>query len=165
MSNQFKPESDAANFQDPLEDYDPKTYDDPLQRVLAEESVAAIQSTPFVSVSTQTTVEDAVNKLAELHVACLLVESEGKLVGVFTDRDVLNRVSLEYDELKKRPVSEVMTTEPVFVYDTDSAAAVLSVMAISGYRHVPVLSMNGTIVGIVSPQRVTAFLQRQLEGV
>ncbi len=41
---------------------------------------------------------------------------------------------------------------------TDSSAAVLNVMAISGFRHVPVLSLDGKIVGIATPQRVTSFL-------
>jgi CBS domain-containing protein len=48
----------------------------------------------------------------------------------------------------------------VFAYETDSAGAALSVMAVSGFRHVPVLDVDDKIVGIVSPPRVTAFLQQ-----
>ena len=42
---------------------------------------------------------------------------------------------------------------------TDSSASVLNVMAVSGYRHVPVLDTHRKLVGIVSPQRVTKFLR------
>ncbi len=154
--------SDA--FQDPLENYDPKQYADPLEEAFATRPVADIQSTPYASVSPETSVADAMEKLANLHVACLLVEQEGKLVGVFSDRDVLNRVALEYEEVKDHPVSEVMTSDPVFVYDTDSSATVLTVMAVSGFRHVPVVTLDGAIVGIASPHRVTAFLQRYVAG-
>ena len=53
-----------------------------------------------------------------------------------------------------------MTTNPVYVYESDPSAAALSVMAVSGYRHVPILDLHDRIAGIASPQRVTAFLQR-----
>ncbi len=149
-------------FQDPLENYEPKEYSDPIQAALAEQTVAAIQSTPFVSVTADTPVKEAVDKLASLHVACLLVEEDDKLVGVFTDRSVLDHVALEYEDVKEKPVRDVMTVNPVVVYETDSSAAALSVMAVSGFRHVPVLSIDEKILGIVSPQRITAFLFAQL---
>lgn len=158
-------QSEPLEFQDPLEDYEPKQYDDPLEQALAEETVASVQSTPYASVPSDTPVAVAVERLTQLHVACLLIEDDERLVGVFSDRDVLNQVALEYDSVKDKPVAEVMTSDPVYVYETDSSAAVLAVMAISGYRHVPVLNLEDKIVGIASPQRVTAFLQRHFDGI
>lgn len=163
MSQRSDLQRPNEEFQDPLENYDPKTYDDPLQQALADETVTAIQSTPFASISTETTVGDAVRQLAELHVGCLLVEQEGRLVGIFSHRDVLDKVATQFVNLKDRPVAEVMTEKPVFVFDTDSSAAVLCVMAVSGYRHVPVLNSDKQIIGIASPQRVTQFLQQHFE--
>ncbi|MDH3716795.1 MAG: CBS domain-containing protein [Planctomycetota bacterium] len=156
MSDQHFPSPE--DFQDPLENYEPKTYDDPLEEALAEETVAAIRHEPYVSIPPDTPVHAAVEKLAGLHVACLLVEHDRKLVGVFSDRDVLERVSQEYDQLKDRPIQEIMTMHPFYVYETDSPAAALAVMAVAGFRHVPVLNLDDELVGIVSPQRVTAFL-------
>ena len=88
------------------------------------------------------------------------MQKDGRLVGVVSDRDILNHVALEYDQVKDRPVSDVMSAETVYVYENDSSAAALCVMAVSGYRHVPVLNAQQAIVGIISPQRVTEFLQR-----
>jgi len=154
---------DPDDFQDPLENYEPKTYDDPLEQALAEDTVGAIRHEPFVTISPETSVHEAVEKLAGLHVACLLVAEDNKLVGIFSDRDVLDKVTLEYDLVKDRPVREVMTDQPIYVHEGDSAAAALSVMAVSGYRHVPVLTTGGELVGIVSPQRVTGFLRQHFE--
>lgn len=151
---------DGKEFQDPLENYDPRRYGGPLERALAEETVAAIQSTPYVSIPPEMPIHEALGRLAALHVACLLVEKDDRLVGVFTDRDALDQVALEFDEVKDQPVSSVMTKDPVYVNDSDSSAAALSVMAVSGYRHVPVLGLDGKTLGIASPQRITAFLQR-----
>ena len=153
----------SGDFQDPLENYDPKQYDDPLEEALATEPVSAIQSTPYASVPPDTPVHEAVRQLAGLHVACLLVEEDQQLLGVFTDRNVLDKVALEYDQVKDRPVSEFMTPDPIFVYESDSAAAVLTVMAVHGFRHVPVLSSDKKIVGIASPHRISSFLGEHFE--
>lgn len=158
MSDTNYPNPD--DFQDPLENYDPAVYDDPLEEALAEQTVEAIRHEPMATIGPETTVIDAMKKLAGLHIACLLVEQEGKLLGVLTDRDILNKVALEFDEVKDTPVRDVMTDDPVFVYDSDSPAAALSVITVVGHRHVPVLDLERNLVGIVSPQRVTDFLQQ-----
>ncbi|MGD9719921.1 MAG: cyclic nucleotide-binding/CBS domain-containing protein [Pirellulales bacterium] len=147
-------------YQDPLENFETKEYTDPLEQALCEEVVGAIQHEPFECISPETPVEVAVRKLAGLHIACLLVATDGELLGVFSDRDVLDKVALEYEEVCAKPVSEVMTRNPIYVFETDSAAAALAVMVVAGYRHVPVLNSRGKLVGIVSPQRVTAFLSQ-----
>jgi CBS domain-containing protein len=162
MSDKSLQTRDAEEFSDPLQNYDPKTYKDPLEKALAEEAVAAIQTTPVATVTPDTPVHSAVEKLAGLQVSCLLVVKDGQLVGVFSDRDVLERVALEYNQVKDRPVSELMTTNPVYVYEADSAAAALSIMAVSGFRHVPVTDIEQRVVGIVSPHRVAQFLRRQV---
>jgi CBS domain-containing protein len=144
-------------FVDPLQNYEPRTYHNSLEQALSEEPVAAIQSRPFTSISPNASISEAIQLLASRHVSCALVEEDGKLVGIFTDRDLLNKVALER-ELLCHPVHEVMTKNPVFIHDTDSSAAALCVMAVVGHRHVPVLDSNRQIVGIVTPQRITSFL-------
>ncbi len=161
MADQSLPPN-SGEFQDPLKNYDPKAYDDRLEKALVEETVAAIQHRPVATITPDTSVRDAIDELADLNVACLLIEEEGRLVGVFSDRDVLDRAALEYDEVKTRPVSELMTTDPVFVYESDSSAAALSVMAVSGFRHVPVTDVQRKVIGIISPQRVTTFLRKYI---
>ena len=146
-------------FVDPLENYDPKKYSDPLEKAIAEETVSQIQHRPHASVAPDASVAEAVKKLATEHVACLLVEEHGKLVGLFTDREVLNKVALEESSMDT-PVRDVMTTDPVYVYEDDPAAAALCVMAVSGYRHVPVVDNQERVVGIISPKRVTEFLSK-----
>lgn len=157
-------DNSPEEFEDPLENFDPKTYDDPLEKALAEQSVSAINSHPYARISPDATVYEALQKLGELQHACLLVEENESLVGVFSDRDVLKKVALEFDEVKDRPVRDFMTTDPVVVYETDSSAAALTVMAVLGFRHVPVLDLDDKIVGIISPQRVTEFLMANFKG-
>jgi CBS domain-containing protein len=98
-----------------------------------------------------------------LQIACVLVKEGERLVGVFSDRDVLDKVALEYDEFIDGPVRDVMSTEPVYVGADDSAAKALAVMAVTGYRHVPVVNASHKPIGIVSPQRMAKFLSARLE--
>jgi CBS domain-containing protein len=157
-----KPERDDVEFQDPLENYEPKKYEDVLEQALVEQQIGSIRHEPFTVISAQAPIHEAVEKLAGLHIACLLVAENDKLVGVFSDRDVLRNVAFEYEQVKDRPVSEVMTRDPIYVYESDSAASALTVMALCGYRHVPVLDLNEKLIGIISPQRITDFLMRNL---
>ena len=153
---------DQGAFEDPLENYEPHTFNDTLERALDDQPVSVIHSSPVSSISPDTKVSEAVNHMRVKEVACLLVVEDDKLVGLFSVRDVLDNVAEQYDAMKDLPVSEVMTRTPIFVYDTDASGAVLSVMAASGYRHVPVLDSQQTVVGIVSPQRVLDFLLTHL---
>lgn len=137
---------------------------DPLEVALAEETVAAIQSQPFAAVTPNSSIAEAVAQLADLEIGCLLVAESGKLVGVFSNRDVLDKVADRYEQIKDRPVSEVTTANPVFVHESDSAAAALHVMAVSGFRHVPVMNLDDEPVGIISPQRVLGFLREHFQA-
>lgn len=162
MANDKVQSKEPEEFCDPLQNYDPKIYRDPLERALAEETVTAIQCTPVATITPSTPIHAVVKALAGMQVACLLVEQDGRLVGVFSDRNVLDRVALEYEQVKDRPVGEFMTTDPIFAYENDSAAAALSIMAVSSVRHVPVTNIDQKVVGIVSPQRVTEFLRKHV---
>ncbi|MBC8872303.1 MAG: CBS domain-containing protein [Planctomycetes bacterium] len=146
---------------DPLNDYEPREYTDPLEEALAEETVAAIRSKPYAEISPDKTIHAAIQALSGLKVASLLVVEEGRLVGVFTERDVLERVSTRIDDVRELPVREVMTANPIVVYETDPAATALSAIAAAGYRRVPVLDINDEVVGVISPRRVISFLQER----
>lgn len=155
--------SPMDEFQDPLDNYDPPEYDDPLEKALAEKSVAAIHSFPFTAVSPDTPIHQAIKILSGLEIRCLLIAEEDRLVGILSERDILDRLAEEFDHLKDHPVREIMTSNPVALHTNDSAAAALCAMAVGGYRHVPVLDLDEKLVGIVSPRRVTAFLQDHLD--
>jgi CBS domain-containing protein len=131
---------------------------------LSEETVTAIRTQPCTIISPDTPVHRALQTMVDRNISCLLVAEDERLVGVFTRRDVLDKAALRYDEVKAWPVSELMTRNPSYVYETDPVAAALCVMASGGHRHVPVLDDNHKIAGIVGPVRVTRFLAHYVEG-
>ena len=155
----------VGEFQDPLKNYESSQYQDRLEEALAEETVAALRSKPYAEISPEKSVYSALQVIAGLKVASLLVVDKGRLVGVFTERDALERVVSQYHEVKHLPVREVMMTNPVVVYETDPAGAALSAIAVAGYRHVPVLDVNDNVVGIIGPHRIFEFIRKRFECV
>ncbi len=153
-----KSPAEPEEFEDPLSNYDPVEYGTELARVLGEEPVTRITSRPYAEVTSDTPIKNAIHTLHGLKVSSLLVVDEGKLVGIFTERDVLEKVAERYAELADHPLSKVMTVEPLVVYEIDPAGAALAAIAAGGYRHVPLLSTEGEVLGIISPRRVFEYL-------
>jgi CBS domain-containing protein len=155
---------DSAAFEDPLSNYEPTEYKSELHRAFAEESVDAIESKPFVEVESSTPIRQAIEALYVAQVSSILVVDEERVVGIFTERDVLEKVAEQYSQLEGAPVSEVMTTKPMVVYETDPAATAVAAIAVAGHRHVPVLGINDGVLGVVSPRRVFDFMEKHFEA-
>ncbi|QDV40286.1 CBS domain protein [Stieleria neptunia] len=156
------PPSDPNDFEDPLSNYEPTQYRSELHRVLAEEAIDDMQSTPSAQVTVDTSIRGATKMLSELKVSSLLVVKGETLVGIFTARDVLEKVAENYAELADQPVGEVMSADPTVVYETDPVGMALAGIAVAGHRHVPVLKVDGSVLGIVSPKRVLRHLSPYL---
>ncbi|EKD42173.1 MAG: CBS protein [uncultured bacterium] len=87
-----------------------------------------------------------------------LIEKNGKLVGIFTERDLLKRVIPNRVPLKSS-IDTVMSEKPVTLCANDSMAMVLSVMNETGVRHIPIVhKTKGTIEGIISVRDVLDYL-------
>jgi signal-transduction protein with cAMP-binding, CBS, and nucleotidyltransferase domain len=162
-NRQIQPHSlsdEAADFEDPLSDYEPRVYECGLHRALAEETIGTLQSQPCIELEPTATVQAAIDALHQAKTASLLLVSEGKVVGIFTERDVLEKVAEWYRDLAETPISEVMTAVPTVVYETDPVALAVEAIAIAGHRHLPVLTIHGNPSGILSPRRVFDFIEK-----
>ena len=114
---------------------------------------------PVETVGPDWTIGKVIERMAEHGVASVMVVSGDQLVGVFSERDVLNRVAENFEELLDKPITEVMTSEPVVAYETDLAAKAMNLMATSGVRHVPVLDVDDKLIGVLGPRRMGRFLR------
>jgi len=95
------------------------------------------------------TVFEAVQKMVEARIGAVLVVDEGRLVGIFSERDVLVRVvSLHRDPLTT-PVAHVMTIDPITIDASMPVDEVLDQHSGKEFRHLPVLD-EGHLVGMVS---------------
>ena len=107
------PSTDPDKFEDPLSNYEPAEYGCELERSLAEDPVTAIQSRPYAEIQPDAPIRQAVHALNGLKISSLLVvDDNGSVVGIVTERDILEKVAPQYEQLADSPVSEVMTSDP-----------------------------------------------------
>ena len=104
---------------------------------------------PLVSISSAATVFDALDLMARHDVGALIVIDEGRLAGIFSERDYARKVILHGKHSKELAVSEIMTTDVLCVRPDDSVEACMSLMTDKRVRHLPVVD-GDTVVGIVS---------------
>lgn len=112
--------------------------------------------------SADVTVRQAAKVMAERHIGAVLIMGNGKLEGIFTERDVLNRVVAPGKDPETVKIGEVMTRNPDTVSPDASALDTLILMQSKGYRHLPVLD-GGELVGIVSIRDLFSAVKRELE--
>ena len=90
------------------------------------------------------------------HGAVMICDND-KVIGIFTDRDILYRTALE-DLDPETPVSQVMSTRPVTVRTDQRLADAIQTMVDGGYRHAPVVDPSGSEVGLLSTRVILKFI-------
>jgi len=99
----------------------------------------------------------AVRAMNEHHVGCVLVLQGGKLVGIFTERDVLTRVVF-HDQERALKVEQVMTRNPETLTAADTIVYALNIMSEGGFRHIPIVNREGKPIGTVAMRHIVDFL-------
>ena len=94
-------------------------------------------------------VRDAARAMRERHVGAVLVTTSGHLDGIFTERDMVNRVVAEGRDPDQTTLADVMTANPDAIAPGTTAIEALRRMNDGGYRHLPIVE-RGRVVGIVS---------------
>jgi CBS domain-containing protein len=103
---------------------------------------------------------EAIALMQEARVGCVLVVHGGRLMGIFTERDVLIQVVGRSLDAVKTPVRRLMTADPESLRPTDSIAYALNAMSVGGYRHIPLVDEARRPVGVVSVRDVINYLVR-----
>ena len=130
---------------------------DIVQQLLAE-PIDRLNLTDFCMVTTDTTVRETIERMQVMHQNIALIIGKGShLVGVLTDRDVMQRV-MNAPENWDQPVTAVMTPEPKTLHPQATAAEALRLMETGDYRNVPVVNDNGVVRGCVTYYAILKFL-------
>jgi CBS domain-containing protein len=128
---------------------------DPLSALLKEKGNRLCTVLPSI------TVEACIQKMnTEKIGAILVVESNGQLVGMFTERDVLNKIFPQQIDIKKTTVDKVMTTKLVYAKPTSTVDEAMATFTERRFRHLPVME-NDKLIGLVSIGDVTKWVLRK----
>lgn len=128
-----------------------------LAKNLKIESVSRLNPTPPLRIRPGQSVREAVKLMKQERVGCLLICEEKRIVGIFTERDLVQRVLAPGRSLDQ-PIATFMTPDPVVVKRKAPIATAIRLMQEGGYRHLPVVDEGSAPVGVLSVKRIVHYL-------
>jgi CBS domain-containing protein len=131
-----------------------------FERLVAMQAIGSLLPKPPVAMPETATTREAVTAMIDGGFGCIVIETDGKLAGIFTERDVLNKVHGDPSRLD-RPVAEFMTAKPETVETDDTIGYTLQAMDSGGYRHMPVVDADGNTTGIVSVRDILRYVHQR----
>jgi CBS domain-containing protein len=140
-----------SEFEDAYEDIRP------IRGAVLETPVSDLMARDPIVVDADATVVTAVHAMNEHRTGCVLVERDGKLVGIFTERDALRRV-IFHEGNRDWAVKSVMTPDPQTLPPHASVAFALNKMSVDGYRHIPIVDDEGKAIGVLSIKDIVNFV-------
>jgi len=113
----------------------------------------------FLAVTPNAKAIDVVQKMKLAKLGCALVIEDGKLLGIFTERDILNKLSGKEGAGATTAVKELMSANPETLNESDSVAKALKKMSMGRYRHIPVHKVDGSY-SVTSIKHVLKYIAK-----
>jgi CBS domain-containing protein len=120
-----------------------------------------VQETP--QVSPDVSVLDAVRVMTDAQVGAITVTSGQKIVGIFTERDLMKRVVHQERDVRATRIAEVMTSPVETVPNSTSVAEAAAIMRDRHIRHLAVVDPQGQLIGLVAQRYLLYDLMSDLE--
>ncbi len=114
----------------------------------------------FLGVTSNTPALEVIDQMKRAHVGCALIIDDGKLLGIFTERDVLNKLTGKRALNPATAVKDLMSPNPETLRETDSVATALSKMSLGRYRHIPVVKADGSY-SVTSIKHVLRYIAKE----
>jgi CBS domain-containing protein len=133
----------------------------PVERSVMKDRVESLVPREPLLVAPDTPVQRVLQQLVARSIGCAVIVADREVVGIFTERDALDRLNVDAAELGAQPVSAFMTSPVQTVGLDDRVAFALHKMDLGGYRHLPVTS-EGRIIGYISVRNILNHLTAAL---
>jgi CBS domain-containing protein len=95
---------------------------------------------------------DAVEKMAKYKVGSVVIIDDGKVLGIITERDIINLVASKKDLNEKLEL--YMTKNPITIYFDESLEKAIQIMKEKNIRHLPVVNKEGKLIGMISARDI-----------
>lgn len=130
-----------------------------LEADLLRDKVNELTTRPHDCVPPDMTVAEVLKRMVASSVGCVtVVDEEGQLAGIFSERDAVLRINTAAGEYADQPISKFMTPNPTVIEEDAKIAYALHLMDMGGYRHLPVLDEAGQPVKMISIRDILDYL-------
>jgi CBS domain-containing protein len=126
--------------------------------MLAVATIEDLAARPCAKVTADAPMWKVVDEMKSHGRGCVLVVEGDALIGIFTERDLLNRVDHSDVVWSQAMVGEIMTPHPMVIRPDDSLAEALRRLTEGHRRHLPVVTERGAILGLVSIRDILAYI-------
>ncbi len=126
--------------------------------ILALATVAEIATRPHARVGADAPMWKVVEEMKSRGRGAVLVEEDGALVGIFTERDLLNRVDHRDGMWSHVVVRDVMTPHPMVIHREDSLAEAVRRLTQGRRRHLPIVDGKGSVLGLISIRDILSYI-------
>jgi len=147
-----------SEFED---DYSETLYSDfmKLEVALLNDTVRILAPSEPIQLTAEATVHEAIERMvAQRRAAVVVVDGDGRLIGIFTERDVLIRVVGEGRDPRATRLGTVMTARPEALSPQDRICFAVNRMSTAGFRTIPLVDTEGRPIGIVTVNDVVKWL-------
>jgi CBS domain-containing protein len=130
-----------------------------LEDALLSDAVRLLAPSEPIRLPPDATVEQAVSQMVDnRRAAVVIVDNEGHLIGIFTERDVLTRVLRQRRDPERTRLADVMTPDPETLTPDDRICYAVNRMHVGGHRSLPLVDGDQRPLGIVTVNDVTKWL-------
>ena len=135
-----------------------------LEEQLLSVQISSLNPRSPLVVAPTVSVRDVIDMMVEHSIGCVLVVEDGKIQGVFTERDVVMKLNVDYQSMLDKHVKEFMTRNPQTLTLDAKIAFAIQRMDQGGYRHLPIVDAQGTPIGVISVRDILAYLTGTMSG-
>jgi CBS domain-containing protein len=118
---------------------------------------------PIHSVAPDVSVTECVRMMTSEKLGALIVMDGDKLIGIFTERDAMNKVLAAGRDPLNTKVSEVMTQNPYSIPPTTTVGEAMTIVTNRRFRHLPIVE-NGKVLAVISSGDLTHWLMQDKKG-
>jgi len=121
------------------------------------------ESQKVVTLSPSATVAEAAEKMASNKIGSIVVTNNGQILGIFTERDLLNRVVAKRLDVNKMQIQEVMSKQVETISVHETVQSCFSKMEKTKCRHLPIVDDAKHVVGMVTMRNILESLVKEIQ--
>ncbi len=127
-------------------------------------SIKTIMNIALHSISPEASVKEAAVKMSELRVGAIIVGEPENIIGIISERDLMNRVLALGLHPEKTLVKDIMTKNVITIDYDESSETAMKIMDEKALRHLPVVNKEGFCIGMLGARDLMRSMVETLES-